>query len=40
MYDRQELADRLRDILEALERIPRRAESIYEPEERHAGKWR
>lgn len=31
MYDRQELADRLSDILEALERIPRRAESIHEP---------
>jgi uncharacterized protein with HEPN domain len=29
MYDRQELLDRLKDVLEALERIPRRSESIH-----------
>ncbi|MFH2012986.1 MAG: HepT-like ribonuclease domain-containing protein [Pseudomonadota bacterium] len=28
MYDRQGLIDRLKDVLEALERIPRRSESI------------
>ena len=26
MYDRQELLDRLKDVLEALERIPRRSD--------------
>jgi uncharacterized protein with HEPN domain len=33
MFDRQELNDRLKDILEVLERIPRRFESIHSPED-------
>lgn len=33
MYDRQELIDRLKDVLEALERIPRRSESIHSPDD-------
>jgi uncharacterized protein with HEPN domain len=33
MYDRQELKDRLKDMLEVLERIPRRFESIRSPED-------
>ena len=33
MYDRQESIDRLKDVLEALERIPRRSESIHSPDD-------
>ncbi|RJP58796.1 MAG: DUF86 domain-containing protein [Deltaproteobacteria bacterium] len=33
MYDRQGLIDRLKDVLEALERIPRRSESIHSPDD-------
>ena len=33
MYDRQESINRLKDVLEALERIPRRSESIYSPDD-------
>lgn len=33
MYDRQELTDRLKDALEALERIPRRFEPIRVPDD-------
>ena len=33
MYDRQEMLDRLADILGALERIPRRFESIHQPDD-------
>lgn len=33
MYDRQESIDRLKDVLEALERIPRRSGSIHSPDD-------
>jgi uncharacterized protein with HEPN domain len=33
MYDWQESIDRLKDVLEALERIPRRFESIHSPDD-------
>ena len=33
MYERQELMYRLKDVLEALERIPRRSESIHSPDD-------
>ena len=33
MYDRRELKERLEDTLEALERIPRRLESIHTPDD-------
>ena len=33
MYDRQGSIDRLKDVLEALERIPRRSESIHSPDD-------
>ncbi|MFA4910045.1 MAG: HepT-like ribonuclease domain-containing protein [Desulfobacteria bacterium] len=33
MYNRQESVDRLKDVLEALERIPRRFESIHSPDD-------
>ncbi len=33
MFDRQDLIDRLRDVLEALERIPLRFQSIHSPDD-------